>query len=210
MSCATRNRQSTDNQWSHQRREEAERENREHERQMEQWKAQMKAAGLLESPVPHGPPAKGVRIQSPRHELFHKSMQLFVRMIQHQKLHLPSQHFQRKPLQHQGEVRQQSSTEQKSLQGLLRLKANHKLYSSYQQPLQQLQHTHLVHLSQPFLNQSKNLRHQRTWKHPLPQPAQQGPPNKQARSKEFPRGPHGNRSILLLQCRYLQQLILRM
>ena len=42
----------------------AERENCEHEHQMEQWKAQMKAAGLLESPVPHGPPPK--RISSAR------------------------------------------------------------------------------------------------------------------------------------------------
>ena len=46
-----------------------------------------------------------------------------------------------------------------------------------------------------------------TLKHPLPQPAQQGPPDKQGRSKEFPRERDG---ILFFHCQHLQQLILQM
>ena len=157
-SCAMRNKQSMLKQWDRQRREEAERENREHERQMEQWKAQMQAAGFLDRPVPH---MVHLQKESLQHELFRRSMKLFVRMIQQRKLHQPSQQFQRSPLQLQGEVCQQGSIEQKSLQGLVQSKCNQHLHPSYQQLLQQLQHILLVHLSQPFLNQSKNLQHLR-------------------------------------------------
>ena len=60
-----RNEQSAINEhvWDRQRREHAEREHREHARQMGQWKARMKDAGPLESGVPHGLPPKGISSQ---------------------------------------------------------------------------------------------------------------------------------------------------
>ena len=47
--------------WNREAREEVERANREHARQMEDWRARVKATGFKESPsVPQGPPPKGV------------------------------------------------------------------------------------------------------------------------------------------------------
>ena len=47
-------------QWDRERPEEAERANREHDRRVREWEAQMHAAGYWDCPVPHGPPPKGV------------------------------------------------------------------------------------------------------------------------------------------------------
>ena len=100
--------------------------------------AQMKAAGLLESPVPHGPPPKGISSQRV----------------------LP---------QVREAIRQNDPTSKAaSTQPALPKKAPPSPgrgipagFYTYQQLLQQLRHIHHVHLSQPFLDQSKNLQHQR-------------------------------------------------
>ena len=138
------------------RQEEAERENRERECQREQWQAQMKAAGFLESSVPHGPPPKGIssaRALPQVHQALRENDP--TPQAPSTKPALP-----KKALQIQGEACQQGSIEQKSLQGLVRLKASHKLYSTYQQPLQpfplrpihkkSVQHSRLTHVQQPL------------------------------------------------------------
>ena len=52
-------------------------------------------------------------------------------------------------------------SEWKSLQGLVPDVSSQRHLRSFQDPLQPLQHIHLVHLFQPFLNQFKKLRIQR-------------------------------------------------
>ena len=85
-------------------------------------------------------------------------------MIQRRKLHLHSLHFQRKPLS--------PPTAGKGMPaGFYRGDAPPRVGSEQVQPaapppkfpdlLQPLQHIHLVHLSQPFLNQFKSLQRQR-------------------------------------------------
>ena len=145
-------------QWDREAREEAERANIAYMRQMEEWKASVKAAGFKESrSIP-----TFLKVHLPKAfllcEFFQKSMQIFVDMIQHLKLHLHSRHFQIKPLQHQAKALHLHSIEEMSLHGLVQDGSSQHHPQSFQDLLQSLQHIHLVHHLQPFLNLFKNRR----------------------------------------------------
>ena len=141
-----------DQQRNRQRREEAERADREHARQMEQWTAHMRAAGFIESPVPQGPPPKGVssaRVLPNVHEALRQNDPT-------PKAPSTQPSLPKKAPPRTGRGRQQGPTEQQSLHGLV---PNRHIQSS-QYLLQQLQHIRRVHLLQHFLSQSRNLQHQ--------------------------------------------------
>ena len=116
----------------------------------------MKAAGFLDSPVPHGPPPKGIssaRALPQVHEALNQNGPT-------SKAPSTQPVLPKKALQHQEEAFQQGSIEQKSLQGF---QYSQHLHPSYHPPLQQLRHIHLVHRLQLSLNQAKNLQHRRHW-----------------------------------------------
>ena len=142
--------------WHREARAESERQNREFVQSMADWKARTDVHEALRQ---HDP----------------------------SKVQLHSQSFQRKPLQQQEEAGQQDSTQKMSLQGLestspttstseaSRIYSNHsststRSSSTYRSPSQ----------TNP---QPPN---PATLKHPLPQPAQQGPPNMQVGAQQAP------------------------
>ena len=148
--------------WNREAHEAAERANRAYARQMEDWRARVKGSKQQDSKRLLQYLKVHLQKVFPLHEFFQMSMKLFVRMIQRRKLRLHSLRFQRKPLRQEAKAFQQGSTEWKSLPGLVPSGSSPLHLQSFQDLLQPLQHIHLVHLSRPFLSQTKNLRH---WQH---------------------------------------------
>ena len=113
----------------------------------------MKAAGLLESPVPHSPPPKGIssaRALPQVHEALRQNDPTSKAPSTQ-----PALPKKAPPTSGKGMPARVYRAEEPSRIG------EWEAHPQALQLLQQLQHTHLVHLSQLFLNQSKNLRQQR-------------------------------------------------
>ena len=164
----------------------------------------MKAAGLLESPVPHAPPPKGISSARALPQ---------VREALHQ-----NDPTSKAPSTQPALPRKAPPTSGKGMPAgfyraeFLRASKDWRVWSpatnstppTSSHSSNSSTPTYLVHLSQPSLQEPPA---PATSKHPLPQPAQQGPPNKQGRSKSsFPRDRDGNP---ITPSQFLQQLILR-
>ena len=165
----------------------AERDNREHDCQVRKWEAQMKAAGWWDQAAP--PPAEGPATDSGFRAL----------PMVHDALHRDDP----KAPATQGSLPKKAppTTGKGMPSGFYRAEAppmigTSKAPSPPQPYLPPATTTTPAHpprpssaaLPKPVQEPSPPA----TLKHPLPQPAQQGPPNKQGRSKELPRGPDGN------------------
>ena len=118
-----------------------------------------------------------------------------------QRLQRHSRSFQRKPLQQQAEEDQQLSIQEMNLQGLVLHQCSHHHLQSRRlcgnvQP-QGMFHPPTATPMTPgypprppveaLPKPVQEVASQPTLKHPLPEPAQQGPPNKQVRHKAFPK-----------------------
>ena len=130
-----------------------------------------------------------------RCELFQMLMKLFDAMIILRLQHR-SRSFQRKPLQQQEEQDQQLSAQGMNLQGLV-LHGFSQPSSMWEVHPQGMFHPPTATPMTPgypprppteaLPKPAQEMASRATLKHPLPQPAQQGPPNKQVRHKAFPK-----------------------
>ena len=160
---------------------------------MAEWKREVESRGFKDHPsVPYGPPPKGISSMRALPEV-HDAL----RQNDPSKLKHHSRAFQRKPLQQQAGVGQQLSIQEMNLQGLvLQLRSLHRHQGQRLHGMFKLKdppaaapvtpghppRPPIEALPQPI----PEVAIQATHKHPRPQPAQEGPPNKQVRHKAFP------------------------
>ena len=175
--------------WNREAREAAERANIEYARQMEDWRNRVKAAGFKESPsAPQGPPPKGVA-----------SMRVLPDVHEALRQHDPTS---RAPTSQPSLPKKAPPTTGKGIPaGFYRGDEPPRIGSGQVQPapppkLPGSTPTTPAHPPRPPLaalpQPVQEPQNPATLKHPLPQPAQQGPPNKQVRHKDFPRDQQGN------------------
>ena len=175
--------------WNREARESAERANREYAPQMEDWRARVEAAGFKATPaVPQGPPPKGVsssRVLPNVHEALR-----------------PNDPTSKAPSTQPSLPKKAPPTTGQGIPaGFYRVEEPPRIGSGQIQPAPLPKRpgstpTTPAHPPRPPISALPQPVQEppapATLKHPLPQPAQQGPPNKQGRSKDFPRDPRGN------------------
>ena len=178
-----------DHYWNREAREEAERANREYARSMADWRTRADAMGLKAHPaVPQGPPPKDF-----------SSMWVLPDVHEALRQHDPTS---KAPASHPSLPKKAPPTTGKGMPaGVYRVEEPPRIGSGQVQPAPppklpgstpttpaQLPRPPISALPQPVQESSNPAK----LKHPLPQPARQGPPNKQVRHKAFPAGQQVN------------------
>ena len=167
-----------DHYWNREAREEAERANREYARSMADWSTHVDAVGLKAHPaVPQGPPPKGI-----------SSMRVLPNVPEALRQHDPTS---KAPASQPSLPKKAPPITGKGMpSGFYRGDEPPRIGSGQIPKLPGSTPTTTAHpprpsiaaLPQPVQEQQSSV----TLKHPLSQPAQQGPPNKQVRHKAFP------------------------